>query len=704
MIAVAVLGELLDAAYEHFAAVGSAVRDGLWDRVGAARELGRLAGTMTRYLDIVTRPEAAIGDDVSGWELSAAYMREGARTAETCLVSAAGSAAAGLPPVSDPAVRELGLAVDALIAGGDLLWSHVSIDQEGHRVPRSDWTRLLRTEPFTLAATDEIAGWSRRAVQILDHLTDAPGQLQGVSVSALRGARGLLSAAAGVDRRAGSADYDMVSRRELLRMLPLSAPPGRVPPESGESDTDLCAGITFSAQRLRVAAFAASRLPGDSPRLTRDTWMATAHASAVISDIACGITGMLADRSASLGLLAAAEAGLRTASVAFTHACTAWRQVTGMWKIIRTDTQFPSSPSPTEVGDLVLRMGRLLHDDPAWTPAARRGAVAREPGSLAGSRPELVRALAAVHEAADAVTRSAISDLDGIVAAHDADRLYMSSRYAAENTTTRLLYVPLAGYRAHLLMNAYHIGINASLRAATALDSVALATNAPSKVLSLIRTATAGDRRAPEPGYELDPGTFTGQKLPHFGRPARSPLRPYKELDADAVLRAYKDSGLSMSQCADRFTASASAIGSVLAFNGVKPRFRWEPDDSEIALKANEPADQEPLPTSNNDAPVTGMLNELGVDDIGIRMRAAAIDKAAADLIHQATASAPPPAGSAARSPARKRTAAQLAALDGPRDANLAVQPAVSANRGGQEPGQPRQRSQDVPRPRPRRA
>lgn len=568
------LGEFLDTANGHFAGVVSAMRGGLWDHVGAVRELGRLASTMTRYLDIVTRPDIAIGNDAPEWELSAAYMREGARTAGTYLASAARSGSQDLPPAGDRAVRQLGLAVDALTVGGDLLWSHVGTDPEGRRVPRSDWARLLRSEPFALAVADEITGWARRGLHLLDELTGAPGQRQGLSAPALRSARDLLSAVASPRRQAGSAGWGMADRRELLRALPARTLPDRVRPGAGESDAGLCDGIAVSARRLREAAFAASVLPGDSPYLTREVWTYTARASAVFSDLACGLTGMLADRSAPLGIPAAAEAGIRDAAVAFSHACTAWRQVAWMWRIVRTDTQFPSSPAVTETGDLVLRLGRLLHGRPDWTPAAGSRTEPRRPGSLAADRPELVRVLAVLHDAADAVTRSAVADLGGVRDAAAVGRLHMPNRIVADGST-RSRHVPLSGHRAHLLMNAYHIAINASLRAATALDGAALETGAPSRVLS-VKRAAAGDALAPEPGYELDPEAFTRQRLPYFDRPAHSPLRPYRELDADAVIRAYKDAGLSAGQCAARFTSSASAIKSVLAFNGCKPRPRWE--------------------------------------------------------------------------------------------------------------------------------
>lgn len=105
---------------------------------------------MTRYLGAVTQGDAITPQGVPDWALAAVYMRDGARASKRYLDQATGSAADGLPLAADPVVRHLGLAVDALVVGGDLLWSHIATGSEGDRVPRSDWTLILDSEPFVL--------------------------------------------------------------------------------------------------------------------------------------------------------------------------------------------------------------------------------------------------------------------------------------------------------------------------------------------------------------------------------------------------------------------------------------------------------------------------------------------------------------------------------------------------------------------------
>ena len=51
----------------------------------------------------------------------------------------------------------------------------------------------------------------------------------------------------------------------------------------------------------------------------------------------------------------------------------------------------------TDASDLVLRMGRLVWDDPHWTPARSRRAPQRDPAALAPGTGAVVTVVAAVH-------------------------------------------------------------------------------------------------------------------------------------------------------------------------------------------------------------------------------------------------------------------------------------------------------------------
>jgi hypothetical protein len=230
-------------------------------------------------------------------------------------------------------------------------------------------------------------------------------------------------------------------------------------------------------------------------------------------------------------------------------------------------------------------------------------------------------------------------------------------------------------------MNAYHVVFATSLQAATAMDTAALAAGAASETLALMRTASAqaGDVVAPEPGYELDLETFTARRLKYFDRPDGSQLRTREDLDPAEVAHAYREAGLSLRECADRFTTSASAINDALQRDLSRPD-RWEPTAAADPAETREPPGRRTVA-----GPVADALKEMGVRNPAAYVRAAAIDMAALDLIDQTLEAEKGQKSSPQR---RQRTAAQLAALDGA---------GVSAPLGSR-PSLPEDRS--VPKPR----
>jgi hypothetical protein len=293
-----------------------------------------------------------------------------------------------------------------------------------------------------------------------------------------------------------------------------------------------------------------------------------------------------------------------------------------MWQIVSTDAQFPSSPAVTEASSIVLRLGRLVHRDPAWAPVRGHRAAARDPAGLAPDLPAFAGVLGAVHEAADAVARMARADLAGISTAAGAGRLYIDSRVIGDDRVAAR-YIQAPGDRVHLLRNAYFLCADASLRAATALDRLASGLGMPGKSLAIRRAASPGtDIVGPETGYELDPGAFA-ERMMFFERPRQGHMRPRRDLNASAVIRAREVEKLTLQQIADRFTVSVDAVQK--------------------------------------------LLHEHGQVREG-----------------------------------KRRTAAQLAAMDGPRDARQAVSHAA-ASRPGQDPAQPAQRSRSIQHARPHR-
>ena len=62
---------------------------------------------------------------------------------------------------------------------------------------------------------------------------------------------------------------------------------------------------------------------------------------------------------------------------------TAWQQVDLMWNTIITERRLLATPAMSEASDLLLRMGRLVWDNPQWTPARAGRGPRRDPAALA---------------------------------------------------------------------------------------------------------------------------------------------------------------------------------------------------------------------------------------------------------------------------------------------------------------------------------
>ena len=86
------------------------------------------------------------------------------------------------------------------------------------------------------------------------------------------------------------------------------------------------------------------------------------------------------------------------------------------------------SPVAAELGDLVLRTGRLAYNNTRWTPACADASLTRDPADLASALSDLISVMAAVHPAADAVTRIAIEDREAVYTAAAGSQLYMPTR------------------------------------------------------------------------------------------------------------------------------------------------------------------------------------------------------------------------------------------------------------------------------------
>jgi hypothetical protein len=139
----------------------------------------------------------------------------------------------------------------------------------------------------------------------------------------------------------------------------------------------------------------------------------------------------------------AGQHGQARAARGMAQAWKAWRAVTDQWDILTTGHPRGARPTPvaTEIGDLALRTGRLAYRNPHWTPAYGNASLIRDPAGLAQSPGDVINALAAVHHAADAISRIAAADHAAVLDAAG-NRLYVPTRRLPENYDIPHPYAP----------------------------------------------------------------------------------------------------------------------------------------------------------------------------------------------------------------------------------------------------------------------
>ena len=124
------------------------------------------------------------------------------------------------------------------------------------------------------------------------------------------------------------------------------------------------------------------------------------------------------------------HAELAASADALGRAWPAWRSIVRHWDTVSTGIHQGRDISPVaaELGDLVLRTGRLAYRNPRWTPACADASPARDPSDLADTARDITAVLAAVHQAADAISRAADQDAQAVRRAAADHQLYMPTR------------------------------------------------------------------------------------------------------------------------------------------------------------------------------------------------------------------------------------------------------------------------------------
>ena len=195
----------------------------------------------------------------------------------------------------------------------------------------------------------------------------------------------------------------------------------------------------------------------------------------------------------------------------------AWQQVDHSWDQMITERRQPPALAVTDASDLILRIGRLVRDDPHWTPARSHRAPLRPAAAVAPGAADFTAVVAAVHQAADALSVAANADARAVAAAAAAaGQLYVPTRSLPGYYDVPRPYAPAPAARCQRLQDAYDAALHASSTLTRALEELAVAAAAPSRILALARTAATaqshqrGSRSQPDdsiPRSQLAAGT-----------------------------------------------------------------------------------------------------------------------------------------------------------------------------------------------------
>jgi hypothetical protein len=520
----AVFGDFLRPAGEHIAAAVAIQHELAAEATfGVIGHFGRLLSTFAGYLDSLPVPdefEAAMAEGISPQAQTALdariALRRGAHSMRHAMTTL------GTADIDDahPAAQHLSAAADLMAAGRDLLQTHFATGPAGTREDHSPWAPVIISPPVTAALLSELADYALRLAPWTARLSvtatmgrDAPAATCLALLTASHSAW-----VAGATIQAAHRHHPPPPQaRRLLGAIPANFPPPRQAPSSGEQLPDLCHGVVVTAERLRHATLAVPRHAYWSPAATSAAWRKHALAAAITGHASDLILRALAERATQLAASPAICEQLHEAADATRQAWPAWRAIAHHFDIVSTGITGRPGPDPVaaDFTDLVLRIGRLAYHNPHWTPARAHASHPRDPAGLAPTPLGLTPVLAAVHAAADATARITATDSQTISAAATEHRLYEPAFTRTNATVIRRRYHPACPSRIAEILASYDDAITVSNHAASKLDDLAHALDAPTWPLAALRTPAP---RIPRP---FQPGETTA----HGTRPRRQPAR-----------------------------------------------------------------------------------------------------------------------------------------------------------------------------------
>ena len=526
----ATFGDFLHAAHWELGPDGPDAARGNVEEV--SRSLLRVVIVMGRYVQDMTAAftdvPARTRPALSPWARSCIQAREALSNAAGHLTETGGSRRWPASPAASPLARSMDTVARSLATGRDLLQTHFAPGTGSTRQHRSEWALVITSPAVTRALLSEIASLSRRIARQGADLALSPWAGTPADAEArrkLNAACQWLWALNTSVQTAHQRDPATMADRELLAAIPVNSLPPRRVPGAGEPVSALCQAAITSAERIRHLAWASARQAPWSPGMTATSLRQVAMTSTVTSHNCEILLHTLAARTRQLGL-AQISADLSAAADTAARARSMWLHAARQIGQITTDTRGQLSPTAAEAGDLALGSGRLAYADPRWTPASGPAHPARPPASLAAERQDVPTVVAAVHQACETLALLGQTERDQISASAQTGRILVPTSSLPDDYDIPRPFARAPQHRIDQLLVTYADTVQASRQAAASVGEAAVATRAPSRVLSAARQAIDATRAAapsPTPGRAAEPDTPPEPQ--HLPGPVENTLR-----------------------------------------------------------------------------------------------------------------------------------------------------------------------------------
>jgi hypothetical protein len=455
-------------------------------------ELVRLTTVMARYADAFARDDQGDSRHLKDApELAILHARSALRQAATRMHAARELLGDGGDAARPATALHLSAAADNLEAGHDLLQTHFATDdQSGWRHGTSFWASAIVSQQVNAALVSEMgSGAGHLATWALQLASaDSGERLPARARAAISGGCRWLWVAEAASRvlrhHPGAA-----AGHALLYAIPINLPPLRHTPHDGLPIPELCAGTITTTERLRHLAYIGATR-GHHPKVAlAASWQRTAQAAAITGHCSELILRQLAEPGIRPPTAAAVTTANEQAAQAASRSWRAWRAIGHDWDIFTTNRGAAFTPVAAEIGDLVLWAGRLVHTDPAWTPARRHASQLRRATDFAGDD-EITAVITALHNASDALTRIAAHDRECVRWAAATDQVYVPTRLLPAEDDVPYRYTPARPAMLNELLAHYDTAAEAAMRATATLDQLVLTLNPQPTTLITLSAAT----------------------------------------------------------------------------------------------------------------------------------------------------------------------------------------------------------------------